>query len=552
MVRVGGASMSLPIVPPPTYGESLPGYATRLAEANVWDDAASMFKDMGSGSFIRQLKDLDKLKHSIRELTGSPLAKLSMDDEKFSALTYDDSRCFKNIRALAPRVCSKCIDETQVLLDCWQLHGFDICLKHNTPLLSQCPNCKCSFDWHSSLLQNECNHCYFKLGLSSVLGDTPAYLTQLLKYGPKKQKLFLKDLFLCSQRITRPFDSFFEKYERPNQEINWSDILESAYQLLSSKEHFSSWINALYKNRNHLGILGRNAILLPAIELIERLSLDWPISQLSLLDRTIDQTMVIELKELLSSSANLKPSRLLGEPSNISLQSQTDLYGVAIALGLTKGNPVTKAVAYQLILPNNQAKVSRNSIFDLSKISTDFHAIGSITQCSHSGLKSLDQYHSIWPLFNTTDLDILNYIKNGKLPGRVSIDKGSFVESFEPKIFSLFRCLHEQLSKIHGENFSLNQARKILGVSWNDAQVLIEENVLSYTFDERTKLVKGEDILKSLKSWVFLPRICRIHGLNRTTVRLELEKLGITPAIRTNIYNKNLKLMTAINKLKNS
>jgi len=551
MARPRGATMSLPIVVPPVRGESTPGYAVRLAEANVWDDAASMFKDMGKGIFIHQLKSLGMLKNSLMELTELPLTELSINDDKFSALYYDDARCFKNLRALTPRVCPRCIKESCTLQDCWELHGIDMCLKHNVSLVSKCPNCQCSLDWHSSLLQGECNHCHSNLEQSTPLEAPPVYLTKLLKHGPKKQKLLLRDLFLCSQRITRPFDSMLENYERPNRDVSWAKYLEDAYELLSNKEYFLSWINALYSNRNHLKILGRRAILLPAMELIDNLYLDWPITKIALPHMPANPEIAFELNEVSSPYANIRPSRLLGAPSNKSLQSQTDIYGVARVIGLTKGNPVTKAVAYQLITPTNQAKVSRNSIFDLSTISADFKAISTLTPYDGPQLKPLSHYHPIWPLFNSTGLDMLNYIKNGKLPGSINSSMSSFLGSFEPQIFSLFRCLHLQLHKIQNEELTLNQARKIMGISWNDAQALIEENILNYTTDGRgTKnLVKGEDVIRALRTWVFLPRVCKIHGLNRTTVRLQLEKLEISPVISTNIYTKNLRIMTAIQQL---
>ncbi len=551
MNNLEGLCLMLSILPHryfPAPMESSVGYSVRLAHWNSWSTPTRMFHDMDVGNFKQFLLSSSRLHEALVTLTGHAEEILDNSSSNISLPGFlrDDSRIYKQLDDLKPKVCTACLAEESTIKSDWGFVGLDYCLLHNRPLVTHCKNCKVKLDWHVSLLESKCPKCGDQLKSENTDGRIPEYLVKLKSLTKSQQKDYLADLFLTAQRILRPYDSLFERGERPPIRTDWTELLSNAYRLLTNNENQLHWIKSCTVVRSSLNMLGNYAVNLPISELLINLKLDWSI-------KTLDYKNIVNFKvleELPETKVVTRNARKFYSPTNDQLRAQVDIFCMFAVLSVDSNVSAIKLIQMGVIKPLKECRIARDALFDLNDLVIELNELKTKFDSYEGTLISREQYNSLLQYFNATDADVLGWLKAQKLRGRY-LDSGfGVLEMFQPGRVSLFRCLSTALNKLKTEEILLKDARKIIGISEADTFLLLQNKLLQTKAHQHKVTVYGNEVVGIIKDWIILPRYCRLNKLNLSKVRIQITEQGYQPFLGNNFFTKTTGLKKLLNQIR--
>lgn len=144
--------MSYPIYIPIQPGESLNGFAHRLARANSLPHFSVLTDDIGQHYDTPTLSVLaiaalaEKADVSAADLVNRQLTKAP--SSKSGSVTLGGAEFQQDmVRIRCSRVCAECVAEGRPHLLNWQFNALTHCLLHRAPLITQCPTCATDLTW---------------------------------------------------------------------------------------------------------------------------------------------------------------------------------------------------------------------------------------------------------------------------------------------------------------------------------------------------------------------------------------------------------------------
>ena len=481
----------LPNRPLPGKDESLSGYATRLAAANFWPTPDAMFRDMKLKPFVTTHRSSYNLKNALIQLTSHKQKINSMNfSKKLTVFTNDIDRCFRRVECFTPKICVECIREDGYIKNDTSFHGIEHCLKHEVPYIKECVGCGTKLTWNSDLLSLTCSHCKSPIKQASKV-VIPKYLAYIFTLISTEMIKITQDLFLCTQRIIRPLDSIIDIREHAPEFDNWSDILETAYELLTDSTCAERWVNYQSKHRTNLKPIGSNAVFLPLLMLQRKLRHDWPICNMTYENLKADDGYVHKF----SNEYPIPKFRLVNKPSDLLLQQQVGTNALKIVLG---GHDFTiwKLVEAGIVKPIKEVRVMRSAIFQLDEVVS---MVATCYQPTNTDVMTRNQYRNQLPNAVLSDLEILTRISHQKLIGSVAKSGSTTLDMFEIKTTCYEEMYEESIEKLKSMNISSYDVKTILNLDNSELSNLLKTGKLHTEIYKARRIFRGIDIVNFIE-----------------------------------------------------
>ncbi|QYK03116.1 TniQ family protein [Shewanella psychrotolerans] len=481
--------------PTPKPDEDLNAYALRLAVLNCWPSASAMFKEMGYHELVRKKYLTDESKKPLSALNGHSIELLNRweNTNKFSDVIYDQSRVYRIIYSTTPVICPDCVRSDGYIKSDWQVIGLGYCEQHLCDLVSHCPNCSKALRWAEPTLSGICSHCSSILRRpNSNFALTVNEQLETLEFANKTSAI--KDMFLASQRVIRPFDSFFELMKTPYELDNWPAILLDSLRLLNDSACALSWHKKLILQRACLKPIGELAVGLPYVSLLSKLENNWPITNVAFESCTPHAAHKITESPAFTS---IKKAR---QPySNEELKYHADTEQMSEVLGLEDHDAFYKLVDKNLIPPLKQLRILRDSIFDLKQITKTLEALSS----NNGDWLDYDQYWYLLEHFGVRTTDWLQLLMNNKVTFRLSIEQHTLMESIQVDRTSLQATLVRSLKMMKQAKLSSVRTKHILGLNQTSLAFLAKNNNLKLFSYNNQAHITGQDFINLIRN--FLP-----------------------------------------------
>ncbi len=222
------AGGSLVIRARPKEDESYLGFLLRLAEINLFDTPYWILKIMGAAaSTFRTYSAAASLRLSLRLAS---LSKLRVKDlghlynnpvpGKYLVSFFDHPVPPYLLRAGRPRVCPKCLSQSQYCRKQWDFAAITSCPIHQIMLLEKCPGCRKSITW----LRRSVSHC--RCGTDWRQTQT----ARLSKSEIVVSQLIYKEFRLPCTQILNPRDN------NPLYDVDLPSLLSALFLITSQQE----------------------------------------------------------------------------------------------------------------------------------------------------------------------------------------------------------------------------------------------------------------------------------------------------------------------------
>lgn len=222
------ADGSLVIRARPKEDESFLGFLLRLAEINSFDTPYWMLKILGAGSSTFRTYSAEASAKLSRRLAS--LSKLRMKDldhlynnpvrGKYLVSFFDHPVPPYLLRAGRPRVCPKCLSQSQYCRKQWDFAVITSCPIHQIMLLEKCPGCGKPITW----LRRSVSHC--RCGTDWRQTQTP----RLSKSEIVVSQLIYKEFRLPCPQILKPRDN------NPLYDVDLLSLLSALFLITSQQE----------------------------------------------------------------------------------------------------------------------------------------------------------------------------------------------------------------------------------------------------------------------------------------------------------------------------
>lgn len=485
-------------------GECLEGYALRLAIENGWHTPLEMLKYMDVEKPAKVFRHQHDLAISLAELTDIPIDTLlntSVNNSVFSNHFEDEQRCYKVTRCLNPSICVKCIrDGIQIIHTDWLMVGFRYCPIHQSANLTYCSNCKNPLEWSENLFMGLCSGCGEPL--THHINSNTEPFSHFLETESDKAA-FLHDIFLTTQRILRPFDSYFESYKMPYGVVGWEEIVAEAYKLLTDQETQSTWLTALNDERRAIQQLGVKSVELPYRALKRKLILDWPI--LNNYPQTLPNIPVRTIKNKLSVTS-LKSARREHATLDSDFYYHVNNEQLEQVIGLDDADALRALIERNIVKPIRRLHTFPYLIYSLNDILQSLNSTQAVSE--HLNYR---YYYQLLPLFGLRSSDWLERVLNGHVKYSLSSQAYTVLESIAVDQNCLKAQLTDALFQLSQGELPMVRFAQILKLTKTEAFKFIEAHHLQIYSKHGEAYTSGKNLLWLLQHylpirWFFIKR----------------------------------------------
>ena len=356
--------------PYPSYNESITGYILRLCELNGIDDVKSLVKTIGIKLPFNKFSE--QLSYQIKSNLCSRISLLLGHDENYlNSNFFNDKRYYgfndfdyiKNIRLDFLRICPICIKNNNLIENQWMLAPVSHCTKHMCKLVDNCPKCNKALIYKSSLFEG-CEHCGF-------LWDNymPSYC-KISNYELKVHDLFqgltkndelLEDLCLAICALSRPFDSLIQPINAVKYILNYSDLVDDAYQIIQNKSAIEQWVSNCKVQRLHHSYDFNRAVDLPVKIFMNKLK--YVDSYKMIVDESFNFNTLTKHENILS----IRNYRKNLSSNEEDFRYHVTFKEVALILNIDSSD-VSNLICTKKIRALNSTNVIRDQIFDIRSI----------------------------------------------------------------------------------------------------------------------------------------------------------------------------------------
>jgi|GEM_PF-4480439 len=476
-------------------GECLEGYALRLAIANGWHTPLEMLKYMDVEKPAKVLRHQQGLAKSLAELADIPsesLLNTSVNKSVFSNHFEDEHRCFKVTRCQNPSLCFECIrDGKQIIHTDWLMVGFRYCKTHQSSNLDHCSNCNTPLEWSENLFMGLCSGCGepLKHHTNSNTGPFSHFLE-----SESDKTAFLRDIFLTTQRVLRPFDSYFESYKMPYDVIGWEEIVAEAYKLLTDQETQSAWLTALKDERRAIQQLGVKSVELPYRALKRKLILDWPI--LNNHPQTLPNIPVRTIKNKLLVTS-LKSARREHAKLDSEYYYHVNNEQLEQVIGLDDADALRCLIERNIVKPIRKLHTFPYLIYSLNDILKSLNFTQAVPE--HLNYRN---YYQLLPLFGLRSSDWLERVFNGHLKYSLSSQAYTVLESITVDQNCLKAQLTDSLFQLSLSEIPMVRFAQILKLTKTEAFKYIEAHHLQIYSKHGEAYTSGKNLLWLLQHYL--------------------------------------------------
>lgn len=525
----------LRVHPTPESDEDLNAYALRLAVSNCWQNASAMFKEMGFRQLVRKKYLEDESKKPLSSLNGHSIELLTRwgRHNKFADVIYDQNRVYRSLYSTTPIICPDCVRSDGYIKSDWQVIGLGFCEKHQCDLVSHCRCCGVPLSWCESTFRGECSKCTTVL-VRPNSRFAIALHEQMETFEVSDRTSLLRDIFLASQRIIRPYDSFIEQSKKPHDLNSWPKILTGALRLLNDQVFASSWREELMIQRANLNPIGELAVELPLASLLSKLENNWPIANAARESRTANSTHIIEENPSFFSTKKIRQPY-----SSEELRYHVNSEQMSEVLGLEDHYAFYKLVDKQLIPPIKQLRTLRDSIFDLRQIRRTLQSLST----NQGDWLDYDQYWFLLEHFGVRTTDWLQLLIAGKVTFRLSVEEHTLMESIQVDRTSMQATLVRSLKMMKQAKLPARRTKRILGLNQTSFAYLAKNNNFKLFSHDSQAHVSGKDFLKLISTFIPVSWISKVLQVSPEQVVSQLSACDAELASRNRfvpISKKNL------------
>lgn len=545
----------LPVRPRPREGESLPGYAVRLARANGWTSSGAFLRALG---LPNRAFEPARERECIETLHGYTAHRELLEVHRFlpfgsRAFTRDELRTFRNLYFAEPRVCPSCVADSGTHQASWQYLPLTHCLRHHQPLLNACPRCATAVKWDRVLIPG-CQHCGFRWYEHRAASESvlPAYFDAFRRLRTHSLRCeFLRDLTAAAQRTIRPYDGILEPCEHPPSLGDaWTEVLGTAFSMLTDPKVIRNWQLSCREERSALAPLGQEALLRPVRALRRRLESDWPLVSLAeSAPNDDDRAPPVQLPTYVVAA---HPSRRRGVTSEClddALRHQEELHGLAATLGCDPRSVGTLVELGQLE-PTNAARVMRTARFDLQTLATRVR-LGA--RESIEGARPLRSFEWLLPLFAASPAALLAAALGGELP--VSLGRGdTLLDQLQAHPVRVRRVLERHLRKCAREPDAVLTVPETAALLRLPKPALAElaraDLLVPLRWQRGADRFRLMDLVALLDGCYITRRWARLHGIREAAARAQIIEQGVTPMSGRYVYPKTPQVRRALRQLR--
>jgi hypothetical protein len=201
-------------------GESIFGYALRLARENAQNSLSGFFKNIEcAAQFIKFDQYFSPtLAQKLHELTGHSIA----DNVAYPHNLY------KGYLMTTPVICPKCIIADGIHKVEWQYEYTTYCFEHKNDLIGRCRNCDIELTWSFYLLKGQCHRCERDLSEDCLELPVPISSVKQRELSGDELLSYLDQLTDRIKRQRRPYDLMKEPKYSGGLRFEWSKLVREA------------------------------------------------------------------------------------------------------------------------------------------------------------------------------------------------------------------------------------------------------------------------------------------------------------------------------------
>jgi len=358
----------LGVRPYPLQNESFAGYCLRLAKLNGLSGLNMLFSVIAAPTSTNKSRircsydDMRLIAEYLAPFLGRDTDTLSEAfGHHFTApWIYDEHRMIQDIRLEYPRICPTCLAESGHMDWRWNLACISHCPKHETLLVDRCPECGNTFDWKVDIFTG-CSKCNYTWKQHAPKSTEPSSLEkrvwECVSKNSQHCKSLLSDICAAIAVAARPLDNIHLKQGLAPKMPGYSELVETAYQLLSDEEAQMYWANTCVQARSTVATLGDRAVLAPMHNL-KRLLTPNGLIKLTIKSEGFLTLKIVEYNQFVKS----RRKRFLN--GDLTDRLQVDVTRLSQILEAPQGC-LQRIIADGLLKPCNNATVPRDLIYNL-------------------------------------------------------------------------------------------------------------------------------------------------------------------------------------------
>ncbi len=258
-----------PVRPRPQHGESLKGYALRIAYCMGYQTLKELHHVIGvrysDGAYESSSKAYKPFLNQLAKYLMMDAQELYLHFDCLDDSVVDHARAIKDIRNPRPKVCPECVKSDHGHIMTWknmQSHHTH-CEKHNVELVDICPACNEPLLWISDVFEGcSCWRANWE-DMDTVTSVIPLYQQVTAKLSALERKAYLSALYENVVMALRPYDVIEHSFRKmPLVKSSLSNVFEQAYSLMVDSKYRKRFVE------QKLNFLKNEMPLLPVESLV--------------------------------------------------------------------------------------------------------------------------------------------------------------------------------------------------------------------------------------------------------------------------------------------
>ena len=389
----------------------------------------------------------------------------------------------RDITIKTPRICTDCVAEKQFIDHRGQLPLFSHCVKHNKPLISQCPSCEKPLKWSVNLF-NGCQHCHVQWkSITSTQSNFESQLqialwNEIIK-PQEKTHIKIEDMLNVILAMGRPYDTYPVLRRTFPLCPELSTHISNAYKVIEDADCFQRWQQACIENRQAVTTVTQ-ALTAPVTTLINTLKY-FRFGELN-----SPQPVHFDLIE---SNSFIKHSLLKLTKSNndTSLRYFMNRKQVELFLGLD-GIDLIYAIKHKSLLSLNETRMPKDQVFHLGEV---IDTLTNTLKDKSKTLINITECYQVMELHLCTRAMVIHALLMKELIGEINLSQNNAEIYIEISTFN--KWLRRHFNALCEHNIHLLKAAKALQCSAGELKRYIDNKKLHYaSWTGRRNEVTGE------------------------------------------------------------